>query len=117
MEKIFNFHKDSGSALTIVGCLKNSVIPYGVLNTDEKGFLLNIDEKPEYKHVINTGLYVAEPEIAGYIEPGRRMDITELIGILLKEKKAISIFPILEEQWFDIGQWAEFEKTRKYFEK
>lgn len=117
MEKIFHFHKDSGSVLTIVGCLKNSVIPYGVLNTDERGFLMNIDEKPAYRHVINTGLYVAEPEIAGYIAPGEKMDITELIAVLLKEKKPVGIYPVIEEQWFDIGQWAEFEKTRKYFEK
>lgn len=117
MDKILKFHKDNKSILTIVGCIKNSVVPYGVLNTNDRGYLLNIDEKPQYKHIINTGVYVAEPEIIEYIKPNVKEDITELMEKLLVLQKSISIYPILEEQWFDIGQWAEYERTRKYFEK
>lgn len=117
LEKIFNFHKNSASILTIVGCIKNSVIPYGVLKTDNNGLLVDIEEKPEYKHIINTGVYIAEPDIIDYILPNTKLDITELIEKLLKKGEKISIYPVFEGQWFDIGQWAEYENTRKHFEK
>ncbi|MDD3269465.1 MAG: sugar phosphate nucleotidyltransferase [Syntrophomonadaceae bacterium] len=115
--KILHFHQGSGAILTIVGCVKNNVIPYGVLNTDGGGYLLSIQEKPEYKNIINTGVYVAEPELIKYIQPGQHQDMTDVIEHILQEGRKISVYPILEEQWFDVGQWLEFERTRKYFEK
>jgi dTDP-glucose pyrophosphorylase len=117
LEKIFNYHKKGKYILSIVGCSKESVMPYGVLKTDEDGTLINIEEKPSYRHIINTGIYVAEPEIIDYIKPDTRMDMTTLIDCLLKDNKKIGVYPILSDKWFDIGQWAEYEKTIKYFEK
>lgn len=117
MEKIFEYHKENKAILTIVGCVKNSVIPYGVLNTDDRGFLTNIKEKPEYKHIINTGVYVAEPEIIDYIKNNEKKDMNELIEELLQAGKKVNVYPIFEEMWFDVGQWIEYERTVKYFEK
>ena len=68
-------------------------------------------KKPKYNHVINTGVYVAEPEILTYLEENKKMDITDLINIIIKEGKKISIYPIVEEHWIDIGQWAEYKKS------
>lgn len=117
MEKIYDFHKQSKNILTIVGCGKKSLIPYGVLDMDKDGKLLEIIEKPEFYHLINTGMYLAEPEIIEYLEDGKKTDMTELINLLIEDGRDMGIFPILDGQWFDIGQWGEFEQTRKYFEK
>lgn len=104
LDKIMRFHKDNKTVLTVVGCLKNSVVPYGVLNMDQGGLLVNIEEKPQYKHIINTGVYVAEPEIMSFINADERKDINQLIEDILKSGKPIGVYPVLEEQWFDIGQ-------------
>lgn len=115
LQKIYEFHKQREAILTIVGCFKNSIIPYGVLNSNSEGYLDSIEEKPSYQHIINTGVYVAEPQIIEYIQPKEKMDITELIYLLLQRGHKINIYPILEHQWFDIGQWSEYNKTIKYF--
>lgn len=115
LEKLMNFHKQSNASLTVVGCIKNSIIPYGVLNIDDDGFLINMEEKPSYSHIINTGVYIAEPEIISLIEGNVKQDITELICKLLKLNKKISVFPIKDDQWFDVGQWEEYERTKLYF--
>ena len=47
MIKILQFHKESKAILTLVGCMKNTIIPYGVLNIHENGNLICIDEKTE----------------------------------------------------------------------
>lgn len=117
MENILRFHKESNAVFTIVGCIKNSIIPYGVLQLTDDGLLQSINEKPRYKHIINTGVYVAEPEILNYLEKNKKQDVTDLIDVLLKDNKNISVFPIRDDQWFDIGQWEEYRKTKKYFER
>lgn len=115
-EQILAFHKEEGCILTIVGCMKHSVIPYGVLVVDEARRLIRIHEKPEYSHVINTGVYVAEARLTEYIPLNVKLNINDLIDNLIEAGEKISVYPILEGQWFDIGQWHEFERTRKYFE-
>lgn len=117
LEKIFQYHKKAGGLLTIVGCVKDDVLPYGVLNTDEKGFLTAFQEKPTYKNVINTGVYVAEPGILDYLEDDKYQDITDIIARLMEKGEKIGVYPVFQDQWFDIGQWAEYEKTRKHFER
>jgi dTDP-glucose pyrophosphorylase len=117
IDAILKFHKKSRSVLTIVGCIKHSTMPYGILNLDNNGFLNEIQEKPSYRHIINTGVYVAEPTIIDYLNGDEKLDITDLFEKLLKENKKIAVYPIQEEKWFDIGQWEEYEKTKKYFEK
>lgn len=110
-EKILNFHKEKNAVLTIVGCVKNSVIPYGVLNINEDSELITMKEKPSLKHIINTGIYAAKPELLNYIKESTYTDITQVIERLLTDKKKISIYQTSEEQWFDIGQWDELRKV------
>lgn len=117
LEEILNFHKSRKNILTIIGCVKNSVIPYGVLDVDDKDNLISIHEKPTFKSIINTGVYVAEPEIVNYLEEDKKVDMTQLIELLINKQKDISVYPVFEDQWLDIGHWAEYEKTRKHFEK
>lgn len=116
LNSILHYHQDSGAVLTVVGCVKNSVIPYGVLQTDERGLLLNIKEKPSCKSIINTGVYVAEPKFLSYIEANTQQDMTDALKTMLRAGERIGVYPVLEEQWFDIGHWLEYDRTRKYFE-
>lgn len=44
--QLIDYHKESGSVLTIVGVLKNERIPYGVIKKDSQGNVIKIDEKP-----------------------------------------------------------------------
>lgn len=115
-EEIFKYHKIKNSIFTIVGCVKETRIPYGVLNVDENHNLIQIDEKPSYTNIVNTGIYVAEPEIINFLKEEKKMDINQLLETLIRAKQKISVYGISEEQWFDVGQWEEYERTRKIFE-
>lgn len=116
--KVFEHHLEKKSALTIIGCIKQTILPYGVLNLKSGGTSLeSIDEKPELHHVINTGMYVVNRRVLDYLKPDSRTDMNELISALLKNGENVGVYPVLDHQWFDIGQWSEFERTRKHFEK
>ena len=59
--------------------MKNYTIPYGTCELNNKGYLERINEKPEYNFLVNTGLYILNPEILDFIPSNRIYHITQLI--------------------------------------
>lgn len=107
---ILAWHKKEGNLMTLLGCHKEVKIPYGVLEL-EHGELKNFKEKPNFDVIINTGVYVLEPEIISLIPEGKFIDMNVLIELVAKKGK-VSVYPI-SEGWFDVGQWDEYAKSLK----
>lgn len=105
---ILAWHKKEGNLMTLLGCHKEVKIPYGVLEL-EHGALKNFREKPNYDVIINTGVYVFEPEIISLIPEGKFIDMNVLIELAAAKGK-VSVYPI-SEGWFDVGQWDEYAKS------
>ena len=108
---IFDFHKQKKCDLTIVASLQNYVIPYGVCEIDQKGFLSNINEKPEFNFLVNTGMYVLEPKVLKLIEKDTFYNITDLIQKLKDTGGSVGVFPVSEKAWIDVGQWDEYKNA------
>lgn len=108
--EIYNYHKESENAITIVSALKHYKIPYGTLKTGEKGQLKKLHEKPELTFQINAGMYLLEPECLSAIPKNRFYHITDLIADL-QAKQKIGVFPVSEGSWKDIGEWETYFKT------
>ena len=51
-----------------------------------------------------------EPSIINFIKKNSFLDMNQLIDLLLKKKKKISIFPINEDEWNDLGNWNSLKK-------
>ncbi|KJU81358.1 nucleoside-diphosphate-sugar pyrophosphorylase [Candidatus Magnetobacterium bavaricum] len=109
---IVKWHKENNHIMTIVACHKEISIPYGILEMND-GILSNFNEKPKYDVLINTGVYVIEPEIFSLIPYNGYMDMNILIAAASSKKK-VSIYPI-HEGFCDIGQWEEYKKTVEKF--
>lgn len=62
-------------------------IPYGICVLNGGGHLARIQEKPEYSFLVNTGLYVLNPNVIDLIPDGKLFHITHLID-KVREKKA-----------------------------
>jgi dTDP-glucose pyrophosphorylase len=109
-EDILKWHREHEASLTIVGCHQEIKIPFGVLELSD-GKLEKIFEKPTHDVVINTGIYVMEPDLISYIPEGQHMDMDQLIENISKKEK-VSVYPIIGG-WFDIGQWEEYKSSLK----
>ena len=68
-------------------------------------------EKPQYDFLINTGMYLLNPEVLKYIPENEFFHITHLIEILQKEEFKIGVYPVSEKSWIDVGQWEEYKKN------
>ena len=110
---ILDFHKESKNEITIVAAIMQSSIPYGVLETNYEGQLIDINEKPEYYYKINSGLYILEPSVFEYIPANELFHITDLIIFLMEKKRKVGVFPVSKESWTDMGNWDEFLKQAR----
>jgi dTDP-glucose pyrophosphorylase len=108
---LYDFHIKGGYDVTLVASTKEFVIPYGTCELNEDGHLSRIDEKPRYNFLINTGLYVLNPDILELIPENAFFHITHLIEKLKDNERNVGVYPIDDDAWIDIGQWAEYRKA------
>ena len=106
---MMKFHKEKGNKITLVSSLKHFTIPYGVIEIDENGRVDKLFEKPEYDFLVNTGMYILEPEVLEDIPEDKFYHITELIEAYMKKGEKIGVYPVSDKSWLDMGQLKEME--------
>lgn len=113
LECAYRTHKKMGNQITFICAMKDFIIPYGVIETTEGGRITRIVEKPDHSMLVNTGVYVLEPEVLDLIGKGEHIDMTDLAERLMKSGGQTGVFPIPEKAWMDIGQFSEMESTMR----
>ena len=108
---LYDFHQKGGYDMTLVASAKEYVIPYGTCKLNADGHLSHINEKPKYDFLINTGLYILNPDVLELIPKNKFYHITHLIEDVKNKGKKVGVFPIDEDAWIDVGQWTEYQKA------
>lgn len=106
---IYEFHKKNNHDVTMIASMSNTQIPYGVLNLDKEGLLDSTVEKPEYSHLVNTGMYLIEPTILKFVPDNKFSDLPNIIMDAKNSGLKIGVYPISENSWMDMGQIKEME--------
>jgi len=114
--KIYDFHKKGNYALTLVASMQHHTIPYGVCEIENGGDLKSITEKPQYDFLVNTGMYILNPEVLKHIPENEFFHITHLMEKLKKEGLKIGVYPVSEKSYIDVGQWSEYKNAMKMLE-
>ncbi len=111
-------HIKSGAIATI-GIKKiphSEVSHFGVVVTDDRGFIKEFQEKPSIEEAksnyINTGIYIFNYEIFNYIPENTFYDFAKNVFPELLSKKGINTFEI-GEYWTDIGTIAQYKQSVK----
>ncbi|MCL1830597.1 MAG: sugar phosphate nucleotidyltransferase [Oscillospiraceae bacterium] len=108
---ILQSHIESASILTMVVARKHTKIPYGVIELDESGAIIGINEKPEYTNLINTGFYVISPEFIDMVEDNEFQHITDIALKLADEGHRIGSYLIDDGCFIDIGQLDDLKEV------
>ena len=112
-EKLLRFHRESGSAVTMVCAEKHVTIPYGVVETGENGVITAMREKPAFQFLTNTGLYLVEPEVLEDIGEDEVIGFPDIIERQRRKGRRVSTYTVGEADWLDMGQLDELEKMRE----
>lgn len=113
---IFQFHTKNSYDITLMASTKQFNIPYGICELNGSGRLERIQEKPEYNFLVNTGLYVLNPNVIDLIPDNKLFHITHLIDKVRESNGTIGVYPVSEKAWIDVGQWAEYRNALKVIE-
>lgn len=108
---LFAFHAEHEAELT-VGVRRYSLdVPYGVVRVDGVD-VAGLEEKPRVSYFVNAGIYLIAPSgLTQVPRDGRRLDMTDLIQMLLERKRRVVSFPI-REYWLDIGRVDDYERAQ-----
>ena len=116
LQKGIDIHKKS-NAIATIGIKKiplEEVSHFGVVVTDNKGYITEFQEKPSVEEAkstfINTGIYIFNYEIFDYIPENTFYDFAKNVFPKLLEKHAINTFPV-EEYWSDIGTIEQYKQS------
>ena len=109
--EIYNVHRKNKNDITVVVSTKKFIVPYGVCKINKSKLLNSIQEKPSQHLLINTGMYVVNNQIFNLIKKNKFLNFTDLISLARKKGKKISVYPISDQSWLDLGQWDEYEKA------
>lgn len=112
-ECIYKTHKQQKNKITFVCSMKDIVIPYGVIKTDNNGIIKEMIEKPSFSFLINTGLYMIEPDVLDEIKDNEFIHLPDLAQRYINKGEKVGVFPVSEKSWLDMGQFSEMENMLK----
>lgn len=107
--KMLQFHKENANKITVITSLRFFTVPYGVIELDHQSNINKIIEKPECDFLVNTGMYILEPETLHDIPNNKFFHITDLIEKYVRDGERVGTYPVSEEAWLDMGQFKEMK--------
>ena len=107
-------HKAKGAMASLITkrVPRDQVSSYGVVVTDDDGRVRSFQEKPAVDEaasdMINTGIYIFEPEVLDYVPAGVPFDIgSDLFPRLVADGAPFYALP-MEFEWVDIGKVPDY---------
>jgi mannose-1-phosphate guanylyltransferase/phosphomannomutase len=109
------FHKEKGSMATLVLKRMPNPLEYGVVIIDDDGRIKQFQEKPSWGEVfsdtVNTGIYVLEPRIFDYFEPGKVFDFSMQLFPDMLQKGDPMYGYVADGYWCDIGSLPDYMRA------
>ena len=117
LDKLIQQHKKAGAMISmgLKSVPKEEVIHLGVVVTNEEGRVTEFQEKPPIEKakstMVNTGIYIFEPELFDYIPKDTFYDFAkQVFPAVMNDNKPIYGFEI-DGYWNDIGTLLQYRIT------
>lgn len=112
LEKLADFHRDKKSLLTIVLTRVKDPLEFGITVNSKDGRIERFLEKPSpekaFSKVVNTGMYIIDPEVMDYIPHGQKFDFSKDLFPVLLEKELPLYGYTASGYWKDVGTINEY---------
>jgi NDP-sugar pyrophosphorylase family protein len=114
LHELVEFHHARNAILTVATHVRRLKIDFGLLDFDDQHRIRRYHEKPEQVHHVSMGIYVYEPAVLRYIEPGRYLDFPDLVLRLIEQGETVCAFPT-ECLWLDIGRPDDYARAQELY--
>lgn len=113
-KELVAFHKKQGAVATIAMHQRQVKIDLGVILCNGGPQVVGYIEKPTYDYQVSMGIYVFEPSLLQFIEPGRYLDFPNLVHKLLGEGQKVVGY-LFDGYWQDLGRPDDYEQATNDF--
>jgi NDP-sugar pyrophosphorylase family protein len=107
VQEVVAFHKERGALVTLALMHVADTSQYGVAELDSEQNIVSFQEKPDpggaISNLANTGIYVLEPELLGYIPEDTFFDFAEDVFPRLLKAGEKLVGYVGDFYWSDIG--------------
>ncbi|MDD5593717.1 MAG: sugar phosphate nucleotidyltransferase [Candidatus Margulisbacteria bacterium] len=114
--ELIDAHKKNKASATIATHQRTVDIDFGVIKSDPRGRLLEYIEKPQHDYRVSMGINIFEPEVLSFFERGDKIDVPDLISLLVKKEKTVNCY-MFDGYWLDIGRHSDYEKAMLEFDQ
>lgn len=115
LSQIIDFHMANKALATITLTRVPNPLDYGVIITDEHGYVRQFLEKPSWGEVfsdtVNTGIYVLDPEVLSYVEKGKLVDWSKDVFPRMLRKQDRLLGFVAQGYWTDVGTIEEYMRA------
>jgi len=110
--ELLRAHREQGAVLTIATHQKEVKIDLGVLTLSQDGTVVDYAEKPVHSYPVSMGIYVYEPRVLNYIEPGKYLDFPDLVLRLVRAGERVHAHRT-DCLWLDIGRPDDYARAQE----
>ena len=110
LEDFYLHFKETGADMSAAAIPYSVSVPYGIFNVKDDD-IIGLTEKPTYNYYANAGIYLIKREMLNLIPADTFFNATDLIELLISQKKRVVRFPI-HGYWIDIGNKDEYAKAQ-----
>lgn len=115
--KLFQFHLQNSSLLTVATYSRKTKIDFGVIEIDPAtNTASGFREKPEYRFDVSMGVYAMNQKILNFVPDNEPFGFDHLMLKLLETRQRIAVFPY-DGYWLDIGRPEDYEKANEDIQK
>ena len=107
-------HYAADSELTVWTAPVIDQLPYGVVESDEQGWVRTFVEKPERSFAVHAGVYACRPSVLEYVPSRGHFDFDTFVGVLLERQRRVRAVP-LPGRWIDIGTPSGLDQAQTLF--
>jgi mannose-1-phosphate guanylyltransferase / phosphomannomutase len=115
LDALVKFHKNKKAVATLALVPVENPSEYGV-PVLEKGYVKKFLEKPKEppSHFVSSGLYILNPSVLGYGDPGKDFLMFEkdIFPKLAEEMKLMAV-ELPDARWYDTGTLERWERAMK----
>jgi mannose-1-phosphate guanylyltransferase/phosphomannomutase len=110
------YHRNKQALATIVLSHVANPLEFGVIIADDNGHIRRFLEKPSWGEVfsdtVNTGMYILEPAVFDYMEPGKSYDWSQdIFPRMLQEEKPLFGY-VTSDYWCDVGNLNQYREAQ-----
>lgn len=114
-DALFRRHCSMQVMATVATRVRETMIDFGVVETNADGLLIGYREKPVYTFPVSMGVYVLNRRCQDLIAEGESLGMPDLLLRLVKSGQRVFCYRS-DAYWLDIGRLDDYEQAQREFE-